>query len=101
MASNRDEAKHREDVKKMTDEELAVELTSERNKLFSLRSSFVTEKVEDVSQFGKHKRNVARILTEQGQRLAKADGKPAPASPAAAKTGKKKTTRKTAKAAAR
>lgn len=106
MASKREEAKHREDVKKMTDDELAIELVNERNRLFSLRSASVTEKVEDVSKFGKCKRNIARVITEQAHRRAQAGSQPAAhvpaASPApAAKPGKKKTTRKAAKAGAR
>ncbi len=104
MASKREEAKHREDVKKMTDDELAIELVNERNRLFSLRSASVTEKVEDVSKFGKCKRNIARVITEQAHRRAKSGSQlaaPAPLSPAATKPGKKKTTRKAAKAGAR
>jgi ribosomal protein L29 len=95
--------KHRliiEDVRKMTDEELTVELGAQRGKLFNARSQTVTEKIEDTSQFGDYKRNIARLLTEQSQRRAKSDGKPA--APAASATStRKKTTRKTAKAAVR
>lgn len=97
--------KHRlkyEDVRKMTDEELNVELGAQRDRLFNARSQSVTEKIEDTSQFGDLKKNIARLLTEQSARRAGSSGRPAPA-PAAtsAKPAKKKSVRKTAKAAAR
>jgi ribosomal protein L29 len=69
-----------ESVRKMTDEELGIELSAQRGKLFTARSQSVTEKVEDTSQFGEFKRNVARILTEQNARRRGAAGG-APASP--------------------
>jgi ribosomal protein L29 len=61
-----------EDIRKMTDEELSVELGNQRGRHYTLRSQTVTEKVEDHSQFREHKKNVARLLTEQGVRRAKA-----------------------------
>jgi ribosomal protein L29 len=57
-----------EDVRKMTDEELAAEVISQRGRHYTLRSQAVTEKVEDISQFKAAKKNVARILTEQNTR---------------------------------
>jgi len=60
------------DVHGMKDEELKLELSSLRNKLFDLRSQMVTEKVEDTSQFGKIRKDIARLLTETSARRAKA-----------------------------
>jgi ribosomal protein L29 len=79
MATKRVETLHRENVKKMTDEELTVELNELRSKLFTLRSQAVTEKVEDHSSYGKQKRGIARVLTELSSRRAKSGGKPVPA----------------------
>ena len=62
-----------EEVRKMRDEELSIELKKLREKIFTLRSQTVTDKVEDTSQFRKLRRDVARLLTEQRAReLAKA-----------------------------
>jgi len=59
-----------EEVRKLSDEEISVELRRQREKLFTLRSQTVTEKVEDTSRFGKSKRDIARLLTEQNSRKA-------------------------------
>jgi len=56
------------EVHKMSVEELAVEVTKLRNDLYDLRSQAVTEKVEDTSKFGKLRRDIARLLTEQRAR---------------------------------
>lgn len=71
-----------EEVRKLTAEEIRIEIDRLRGKLFTLRCQAVTEKVEDVSQFGKIKRDIARLLTEQNARRPKAEpagpiGKPA------------------------
>lgn len=68
MAGKREEATFRAGVKKMTDEEIGLEIKALRAKHFTLRTQAVTEKVEDLSQFGVSKRNVARLLTEQNTR---------------------------------
>ena len=52
------------EVRKLSDEELGVELGNLRAKLFKLRSQAVTEKIEDLSQFGKVRRDIARLRTE-------------------------------------
>ncbi|MBY0111633.1 MAG: 50S ribosomal protein L29 [Phycisphaerales bacterium] len=52
------------EVKKFKDEQLKDELASLQKKLFDLRTSTVTEKVKDTSQFGKTRRNIARVRTE-------------------------------------
>lgn len=55
----------------MSDQELTVEVKNLRNKLFDLRTQAVTAKVEDTSQFGKVRKDIARLLTEQTRRSAK------------------------------
>lgn len=80
-------AKHQEKtfaekVKKMTGEELGIELNALRERMYTLRSQSVTEKVEDVSQFGITKRNIARILTEQNVRRVSGAGEPRTPRPA-------------------
>ena len=57
-----------EEIRGMHDEVLAEQLKKLRGRLFTLRSQVVTEKVEDTTQFGKIRRDVARILTEQRAR---------------------------------
>ena len=74
-------AKHEEKtfagkVKKMTTDEIGIELKTLRDRLYTLRSQSVTEKVEDHSQFGITKRNVARLLTEQSSRRISGAGEP-------------------------
>ena len=53
------------EVHKMSIEELGVEVAKLRNDLYDLRSQAVTEKVEDTSKFGKLRKDIARLLTEQ------------------------------------
>ena len=53
-----------EEVRKLTDEEIGLEVKRLRLQLHTIRSQFVTEKVEDSSTYGKTKRDIARILTE-------------------------------------
>ncbi|RMH13891.1 MAG: 50S ribosomal protein L29 [Planctomycetota bacterium] len=57
-----------EEVRALKDEEIAVELGKLREKLFVLRSQGVTQKVEDVSQHRKVRRDIARLLTERRRR---------------------------------
>ena len=57
-----------QEVRNLTNEELAVELKNQRSKLHTLRTQVVTEKVEDVSAFKRARRDIARLLTEQGVR---------------------------------
>lgn len=61
------------DIRKMEDEELGLEVDRTRKKLFELRTQAVTEKIHDTSQFLKVRRDVARLLTEQNKRRAKAE----------------------------
>lgn len=56
------------EVRKLNDEEIQIETTRLRRKLFDLRSQVVTEKIEDTSQFGKTNIVLARLLTESRRR---------------------------------
>jgi len=58
------------EVRALTDDDIKLELGRTRDKLFDLRGQTVTEKVEDNSQFGKLRKDVARLLTERKVRLA-------------------------------
>jgi len=58
----------KKDIQKLSDEELAIEIRDARRKLYDLRSQRVTEKIEDTSQFTRHRKIVARLLTEQSER---------------------------------
>ncbi|MEL6329340.1 MAG: 50S ribosomal protein L29 [Planctomycetota bacterium] len=62
----------RAEIKGMKDEELDIELKSLRDKLHRLRVQSVSEKVEDNSQFRTLRRDIARVITEQGARRAAA-----------------------------
>lgn len=83
------------EVRKMTTEELGIELKRLRDKLYTLRTQTVTEKVEDISQFTKIRRDIARIKTESASRgaaaapKAKAPKASAPAKAAAGVSAKK------------
>lgn len=59
------------EVRKMTTEEIGLEMKRLQDKLFTLRSQAVTEKVEDNSQYGKVRKDIARLKTEQSSRLVK------------------------------
>ena len=56
------------EVRKLSDEEITIEVDRLRRKMFELRTQAVTEKIQDTSQFGKIKKDVARLLTEQSAR---------------------------------
>ena len=58
-------------IKEITDKEtshLKHELEEKRKHLFDLRSQAVTEKLEDPSQLGKTKKDIARMMTVLRQR---------------------------------
>jgi large subunit ribosomal protein L29 len=61
-----------QELRKLSDEEVGIELKRLRGRLFELRTQAVTEKITDTSQFGKIKRDIARLLTEQNKRKATA-----------------------------
>jgi large subunit ribosomal protein L29 len=56
------------EVHKLNDEEVKVATQRLRKRLFELRTQAVTEKIQDTSQFGKVKRDIARLLTEASSR---------------------------------
>ena len=56
------------EVRAMKTEEITEELGRLRTRLFELRNKRVSEKIEDTSQFGKLRRDIARLLSEQTAR---------------------------------
>ncbi|HRP62598.1 MAG TPA: 50S ribosomal protein L29 [Phycisphaerales bacterium] len=60
------------EVRKLNDEEISIEAARLRQRLFELRTQAVTEKIQDTSQFGKVRRDLARVLTERSRRAAQA-----------------------------
>ncbi len=56
------------EVRALKDEEIVVELGRLRSSLLAMRSKSVTEKIEDTTQFGKIRKDIARLLTEQTAR---------------------------------
>ena len=56
------------EVHKLSSEEIGIEVARLRKKLFELGTQSVTEKIEDTSQFGKIRKDIARLLTEQNSR---------------------------------
>lgn len=59
------------EVRKLTGEEIDVEVSRLQRKLYDLRVQAVTEKIEDPSQFGKVRKDIARLKTERTARLNK------------------------------
>lgn len=59
------------EVRKLDDEEIVIEVRRLRRELFDLRSQAVTEKITDTSRFGRIKKDIARLLTEQSSRASK------------------------------
>jgi large subunit ribosomal protein L29 len=57
------------DVRQMDNDKIQAEIARLSGKLYDLRSQTVTEKVEDVSQFGKVRKDIARLLTERTSRI--------------------------------
>lgn len=99
------------EVRKLNDEELGLELTRLREKLFQLRVQATTEKVENTAQFKLLRADIARVLTERQARYhaknpqARRQPKPAPAPRAkpvraVAKGGAAKPARRKSKTAA-
>ena len=85
------------EIREKTTETLGLELAERRKHLFDLKSQAVTEKLEDPSQLGKTRREIARMKTILRQR--ELEGKTGPDAPAKPKkpTTKRKAVRKTAK----
>ncbi len=59
------------EVRKLTGEEIDVEVSRLQRKLYDLRVQTVTEKIEDPSQFRKIRKDIARLKTERTARLNK------------------------------
>jgi ribosomal protein L29 len=59
------------EVHKLSNEEIEAELKRLRHRSFELRTQSVTEKIEDTSQFGQTRRDIARLLTERSSRRIK------------------------------
>ena len=57
------------EIRELTDEELITELQRLRRHLFDVRAQAVTEKLENPTLITKAKRDIARILTVQRDRL--------------------------------
>jgi len=60
------------EVHKLSEEEIGFEVDRLRRRLFELRQQEVTEKIQDTSQFGKIRKDIARLLTEKNVRRTKA-----------------------------
>ncbi len=56
---------------KFNDEEITIEVERLKRRLFELGGQSVTEKIEDVSQFRKIRKDIARLLTEKSMRRAR------------------------------
>lgn len=56
------------EIRDKQDDQLRAELIDKTRHLFDLRSQAVTEKLEDPSQLGKARRDIARIRTVLRQR---------------------------------
>lgn len=65
------------DVRKMTGEEIDIEVDRLQRKLYDLRCQVATEKIEDPSQFHKVRADVARLLTERTARIRAGGSAPA------------------------
>ncbi|MEO1583618.1 MAG: 50S ribosomal protein L29 [Planctomycetota bacterium] len=61
-------------IRDMSDEEIGGTIRKLRDQIYRLRSATVTDTVEDTSQFGTLRRNVARLCTEQTRRQDEAAG---------------------------
>ena len=61
-------SKKKNELVDQNDEALKQALAEKQRHLFDLRSQAVTEKLEDSSQLGKAKKEIARIKTLQRQR---------------------------------
>ena len=53
-----------DEVSKMSDEQLVETRRSLRKELFDLKTTAVTEQIEDNQRFGKLRKDVARVSTE-------------------------------------
>ena len=56
------------EIKKLGSDEIDIEVGRLRRRLYDLRCQSVTEKIQETTQFGNVKRDVARLLTEKRAR---------------------------------
>ncbi len=63
------------EIRNQPDEELAASLKDTRKHLFDLRFQSATDRLETPSEMRKARRDIARILTIQGERARKAAAK--------------------------
>ena len=64
------------DLRDKTDDELLREVDTLRDSLFKLRFRKVTDVVENPSEFRRHRRDIARILTILGERKRQGEQEP-------------------------
>jgi large subunit ribosomal protein L29 len=62
-------------VHKLGDEELTIEVDTLRKRMFELKNQSVTEKIQDTSQYGKIRKDIARLLSEKSVRSMSTQGK--------------------------
>ena len=62
-------------VHKLSDEEVTIEVDTLRKRMFELKNQSVTEKIQDTSQYGKIRKDIARLLSEQSVRSNSTQGK--------------------------
>ena len=62
-------------VHKLSDEELTIEVGTLRKRMFELKNQSVTEKIQDTSQYGKIRKDIARLLSERSVRSTSTQGK--------------------------
>lgn len=72
------------EVRKLSDDQIKAEIKSLRERVYTLRVQATTEKVEDTSQFGKIRADIARLLGEQSARHQKKNAGKKPAAKKAA-----------------
>lgn len=63
-----------EQLRNMSDQELAAELTKQREQLFNLRRNNVTRQLENTALIPATRKQIARILTLMGERSIAARG---------------------------
>ena len=56
------------EIRKLGSDEIEIEVSRLRRRLFDLRTQMVTEKIQDTAQFGEAKKDIARLLTEKRAR---------------------------------
>ena len=65
------------EIKELAKEDIADQLKKSRHELVDLRMKFVSRQLEDVSQIKKKRKEIARLLTVQAQKLVEPESKQA------------------------